>query len=295
MMFKGVGTAVITPFNEDFSVDYLSLKKIIELQIAGGIDSLIMLGTSGEAPVLSFEEREKIIAFTVEIADKKVPVIVGTGSNNTVEVVKLNKQAEKLGADGLLIVNPYYNKGTQDSVIKHYEYICERTSLPVMLYNVPYRTGMNLTPATIVKIAEKCKNVVAVKEASSNISQIAELFAIAPEGFAVYSGNDDQALPVMAMGGAGVISVFSNAFPGRMAKLTTSFSEGNFEAARKYANNFNNMMNLMFIESSPAPVKYIMNLLGLCKNILRLPLDRVSESSEKILREAFNKFMETEN
>ena len=182
-MFKGVGTALITPFKEDQSVDIGSLKKILEHQLNNNIDALIVLGTTGESPVIDYEERRKLISAVVEEAKGKIPVIVGTGSNNTKKVIENNKLAEDLKADGLLIVNPYYNKGTQESLLEHYKYISDRTSLPIILYNVPSRTGMNILPETAVHIHNKCSNVVAIKEASGDISQIAYLIAIKPDSF----------------------------------------------------------------------------------------------------------------
>ena len=203
-MFKGTGTALITPFDEDYNVDYKSLEKIINYQISGGVDAIILLGTTGESPVISDEERRKIISTAIENTKGNTKIIVGTGTNNTKKVAEFNKIAEEYKADAVLIVNPYYNKGTQNSLVEHYKYISERTSLPIILYNVPSRTGMNLLPETIVKIHEECKNVIAVKEASGNISQIAQLFSIKPPSLNVLSGNDDQTLPIMALGGVGV-------------------------------------------------------------------------------------------
>ena len=191
-MFKGTGTALITPFKADLSVDYDALKEIVYHQLNGGVDALIVLGTTGESPVIDFEERKKIISLVVEEVNGKIPVIVGTGSNDTKKVVENNKLAEELKANGVLIVNPYYNKGTQESLIEHYKYIASKTKLPIILYNVPSRTGMNLLPETAVSIHNECKNVVAVKEASGNISQIAHLISIKPESLSVLSGNDDQ-------------------------------------------------------------------------------------------------------
>jgi len=193
-MFKGTGTALITPFKVDQSVDYDALKKIVKQQLDGGIDALIVIGTTGESPVIEFDEREKIISLVVKEVKGKIPVIVGTGTNNTKKVIELNKQAEDLKADGVLIVNPYYNKGTQESLAEHYKFISERTKLPIILYNVPSRTGMNILPETVVRIHNECKNVVAVKEASGNISQIAHLISIKPDSLSVLSGNDDQTL-----------------------------------------------------------------------------------------------------
>ncbi|RPI74428.1 MAG: 4-hydroxy-tetrahydrodipicolinate synthase [Ignavibacteriales bacterium] len=284
-MFKGTGTALITPFNEDLSIDYESLKKIINLQIENNVDAIILLGTTGESPVISTDERRKIVETGIQAAGGKTKIIVGTGTNDTRKVVELNKIAEECKADGLLIVNPYYNKGTQDSIVEHYKYISERTSLPIILYNVPSRTSMNLLPETILKIHNECKNVVAVKEASGDISQIASLFSIKPDSLSVLSGNDDQTLPIMALGGDGVVSVFSNPYPKEMKLLTDALHKGNINEARKINNKYLKMMNLLFVETSPAPVKFVMHKMGLCKNLFRLPLAPVNEKSENLLIE----------
>lgn len=288
-MFKGVGTALATPFDSDYNVDYDSLKKICQYQLEGGVDAVIVLGTTGESPVIDLDEREKIIATVIEIIDGKAEIIIGTGTNDTKDIIQLNKMAEKLNASGLLIVNPYYNKGTQESLLQHFKYISERTSLPIMLYNVPSRTGMNILPETALKIHDECKNVIAIKEASGNISQIAHLISIKPDNFDVYSGNDDQTLPIMSLGGAGVISVFSNVYPKQLKKLTDALIKNDMNAARKYQNKYLDMMNALFLETSPMPLKYVMNKLGLCENILRLPLLPVSEKTEKKLDEAILK------
>ncbi len=287
-MFKGTGTALITPFNEDLSIDYDSLKKITVQQVKGGVDALIVLGTTGESPVINDDERKKIITTVQETANGKVPVIVGTGTNNTEHVVELNRMAEDLSVDGLLIVNPYYNKGTQSSLIEHYRHISDRTTLPIILYNVPSRTGMNILPDTAIKIFEMCKNVVGIKEASGNISQIAELISSKPSDMMVYSGNDDQTLPIIALGGAGVVSVFSNPYPNLMKKLTNALLKNEMDKARVMNNRYNDMMNKLFIEASPAPVKYVMSRLGYCKNVLRLPLSRLTEKNSPVLDEAMN-------
>lgn len=282
-MFKGVGTALITPFKQDQSVDIGSLKKIVEHQLKNKIDALIVLGTTGESPVIEYDERRKIISAVVEDAIGKVPVIIGTGTNNTKKVVENNKLAEDLKADGVLIVNPYYNKGTQESLVEHYKFIAERTSLPIILYNVPSRTGMNMLPETVIKIHQKCSNVVAVKEASGNISQIAHLISIKPDSLSVLSGNDDQTLPIMALGGNGVISVFSNPYPAEMKLITNAVLEKDIASAQKYNIKYMGMMNALFVETSPAPVKYVMHHLGLCENVLRLPLIKSSRKAEEIL------------
>jgi 4-hydroxy-tetrahydrodipicolinate synthase len=290
-MFSGVGTALITPFDEKFNVDYSSLKKIVRFQVESNVDALIVLGTTGEAPVINLEEREKIIDTVVEEVKGRTKIIIGTGSNDTNKVVHLNKIAEKYNIDGLLIVNAYYNKGTQESIAAHFKYIEERTTLPIIIYNVPSRTGMNILPETVVKIIDQCPNVIGIKEACGNISQIAHLFAIKPDSFNVYSGNDDQTFPIMAFGGAGIISVFSNAFPKEKKMLTDALLSGDLKTARQLNNKYSKMMNLLFTEASPSPIKFIMSELGYCKNVVRLPLTPVLEKSEKLLKEELQKYI----
>jgi 4-hydroxy-tetrahydrodipicolinate synthase len=288
-MFKGTGTALITPFKVDQSVDYDALKKIVKQQLDGGVDALIVIGTTGESPVIDFDEREKIISLVVKEVKGKIPVIVGTGTNNTKKVIELNKQSENLKADGVLIVNPYYNKGTQESLVEHYKFISERTKLPIILYNVPSRTGMNILPETVVRIHKECKNVVAIKEASGNISQIAHLISIKPKSLSVISGNDDQTLAIMASGGDGVISVFSNPYPAQMKMITEAMLNNKFKEAQALNNKYLSMMNALFVETSPAPVKYVMSKLGLCENVLRLPLLKTTRKAEELLDKAMKK------
>jgi 4-hydroxy-tetrahydrodipicolinate synthase len=218
-----------------------------------------------------------------------VPVIVGTGTNNTNKVLENNKQAESLKADGVLIVNPYYNKGTQESLIEHYKFIAKKTKLPIILYNVPSRTAMNILPETAVKIHKECKNVVAIKEASGNISQIAHLISIKPTSLSVISGNDDQTLAIMASGGDGVISVFSNPYPAEMKKITTAILSNNLKTAQKLNNKYLSMMNALFVETSPSPVKYVMSKMGLCKNVLRLPLVKATSKAAELLDKEMKK------
>jgi 4-hydroxy-tetrahydrodipicolinate synthase len=282
MIFKGVGTALITPFEKNGSVDYPPLKKIFQFQTDNNIDAIILLGTTGESPVISTDERKKIIEAGIEFSGK-TKIIVGTGTNDPKKVIEYNRIAENFNVDAVLIVNPYYNKGTQESLVEYYKYISERTSLPIILYNVPSRTGMNMLPETIVKIHSDCSNVVAVKEASGNISQIAHLFSIKPDSLTVYSGNDDQTLSIMALGGEGVISVFSNAYPSEIKALTNAILSNDYKKARELNNKYLKMMNLLFTETSPAPIKFVMNQLGLCENTLRLPLIPVSDKTENLL------------
>jgi len=282
-MFSGVGTALITPFDRDLNVDYKALRKICSQQIEGKVDAIIVLGTTGEASVINNDERKKITEIIIDEVNGKTKVILGTGTNDTRKVVELNKIAEEQKADGVLIVNPYYNKGTQESLVEHYKYISERTQLPIILYNVPSRTGMNMLPETIVRIADACKNVIGLKEACGNISQIAQLFSIKPDNLSIFSGNDDQTLPIMAFGGAGIISVFSNSYPKELKKLTDTLLANNIIAAQKLNNKYLSMMNALFTETSPSPIKYVMHKLGFCENILRLPLAPVSKKTEALL------------
>jgi 4-hydroxy-tetrahydrodipicolinate synthase len=282
-MFKGVGTALITPFKDDLSVDFDSIKKMVRNQLENKIDALIVLGTTGESPVITYDERRKIISAIVEEATGKVPVIIGTGSNDTKKVVENNKQAEDLKADGLLIVNPYYNKGTQESLFEHYKFISEKANLPIILYNVPSRTGMNILPETVIKIHNECKNVVAVKEASGDISQIAKLISLKTDSLSVLSGNDDQTLAIMALGGDGVISVFSNPYPAEMKQVADAVFNNKLNQAQKFNNKYLSMMTTLFVETSPAPVKYVMAKLGLCENNLRLPLIKTSQRAGEML------------
>lgn len=284
-MFNGTGTALITPFNEDLSIDYRSLKLLIEHQIKNGVDAIVILGTTGESPVIDDEERIKLIAESISIINGRVKTIIGTGTNDTKMVVKYNKIAEESNADGVLIVNPYYNKSTQAGLVEHYKFISEHTDLPIILYNVPSRTSMNMLPETILKIHDVCKNVVAVKEASGDISQIAKLCAIKPDSLTVLSGNDDQTLPIMAMGGKGIISVLSNIYPKDVSELTNATLKNDFAKALEVHNKFLRMMNLLFVEANPIPVKFLASTKGLCKNILRLPLVKATSAMEKLLLE----------
>lgn len=288
-MFKGVGTALITPFNEDLSVDYVSLKRLIDFQLKSKVDALIILATTGEAPTIEISEFREVVSFVMNEVGGKVPVIVGTGSNNPSKVLNLNRLSENLNVNGLLIVNPYYNKSTQDGLVEYFKFISSKTTLPIILYNVPSRTGMNVLPETIIKIHKLCPNVIGVKEASGNISQIAELIAIKPNSLEIFSGNDDQTLPIMALGGCGVISVVSNIFPLEFRELTHLILEDRVKEAQTINNKLFNIEKLLFVETNPIPVKYAAYRLGLCKNYLRLPLICASKNVEKLIDEDLSK------
>ena len=288
-MFQGTATAIITPFDENLNVDYPALRNFTRFQIDIGINALVVLGTTGEAPTITLDERKKIVETVQAEVEGKVPVIIGTGTNDTKKVVELNKIAEEQKADGVLIVNPYYNKGTQSGLVEHYKYIAERTPLPIILYNVPSRTAMNILPETALRIHEVSSNVVGIKEASGDISQIAKLISMKPDNFNVYSGNDDQAFPVIALGGKGLVSVLSNVFPKETVALTDALLSNDLVNAREINNEYLRFMNLLFIESNPQPVKYAVSLLGHCKNTLRLPLTPVSSNSMNLIKAEMEK------
>lgn len=269
-MFQGCGTALITPFRTDLSLDEEALRRLVRRQIEAGIHFLVPCGTTGENPTLTREEHLRVVEITLEEADGRVPVLAGSGGNDTREVVELARDLEGLGADGLLVVTPYYNKPTPEGLYQHYHAVARATRLPIVVYNVPGRTGLNVEPATLARLAE-IETVVGVKEASGNISQIAAIFQALPENFAVLSGDDAITLPVVALGGVGVISVVSNEVPFAMARLTSLCLEGDFPAARETQRRLHALMEINFVESNPGPVKAAMALMGLIEPVLRLP------------------------
>ncbi|MEA2602281.1 MAG: 4-hydroxy-tetrahydrodipicolinate synthase [Acidobacteriota bacterium] len=269
-MFQGCGTALVTPFQADLSLDEEGLRRLVRRQIEGGIHFLVPCGTTGENPTLVREEHLRVVEITLEEANGKTPVLAGCGGNNTSEVVELARDLEGLGADGLLVVTPYYNKPTSEGLYQHYHEVARATRLPIVVYNVPGRTGTNVDPATLKRLAE-IETVVGVKEASGNISQIAAIFQIVPESFAVLSGDDAVTLPVIALGGVGVISVVSNEVPFAMARLASLCLEGDFPAAREMQRRLHALMEINFIESNPGPVKAALALMGLIEPVYRLP------------------------
>jgi 4-hydroxy-tetrahydrodipicolinate synthase len=269
-MFQGCGTALITPFRSDLSLDEETLRRLVVRQIESGIHFLVPCGTTGENPTLTREEHLRVVEVTLEAANGKVPVLAGCGGNDTREVVELARDLEGLGADGLLVVTPYYNKPTPEGLYQHYREVARATRLPIVVYNVPGRTGVNVDPATLVRLAE-IETVVAVKEASGNISQIAAILQAVPADFAVLSGDDAITLPLIALGGVGLISVASNEVPFAMARLTSLCLEGDFPAAREIQRRLHPLMEINFVESNPGPVKAAMALMGLIEPVYRLP------------------------
>ena len=281
-MFQGCGTALITPFRPDLSLDEEGLRRLVRRQIEAGIHFLVPCGTTGENPTLTREEHLRVVEITLEEAQGRTPVLAGCGGNDTRRVAELARDLEALGADGLLTVTPYYNKPTPEGLYQHYREVARATRLPIVVYNVPGRTALNIDPATLARVAE-IETVVGVKEASGNISQIAAIFQACPPSFAVLSGDDAVTLPVIALGGVGVISVVSNEVPFAMARLTSLCLEGDFPAAREMQRRLHPLMEINFIESNPGPVKAAMGLMGLIDPVFRLPaVHPKPESMKKI-------------
>lgn len=286
-IFTGSAVALITPFH-DGAVDYTALTRLIELQIASGSDAIVALGTTGEAATLMQDEREEVIRFVVERVSNRIPVIVGTGSNNTEDAIQKSRFAEAVGADGLLIVTPFYNKTTQEGLLAHYSSIAEQVRLPILIYNVPSRTGLNIKPETVSKLVRSCENIVGIKEASGDISQITKLAAICPE-CDIYSGNDDQVVPILSIGGKGVISTVANIIPEVMHLMCKAYFDGDVEEAKRLQLALLPIQQAAFCEVNPIPIKTMMGLLKLCDPEVRLPLVKPSiehyELMETTLRE----------
>ena len=281
MLFEGSGVAIITPF-KDGKINYDAMGNLIEWHIENKTDAIIVCGTTGESATMSDEERKTTIKFVVDKVNKRIPVIAGSGSNNTAYSVELSKYCQEVGADGLLVVTPYYNKSTQDGLIKHFTTIAESVDIPIILYNVPGRTGVNIKPTTVEKLS-KVKNIVAIKDASGDISQVAEISRLCGDDFAIYSGNDDQIVPILSLGGSGVISVLANVLPKETHDIVEKYLSGDIEEARKLQLSLNELVSSLFIEVNPIPVKAAMNLMGLEAGELRLPLVEISETNLKVL------------
>jgi len=286
--FTGSGVALVTPFNET-GVDFKVLEELIEFHIKEGTDAIIICGTTGEASTMSTEEHKEAIRFTVEKANKRIPVIAGTGSNNTVHAIEMSKYAESVGADGVLIVTPYYNKTTQKGLVEHYTAIANSISIPVIAYNVPSRTGLNITAATAKELS-KVENIVAIKEASGNFSQIAEIAATCGDDLYLYSGNDDQVVPMLSLGAKGVISVSANIIPNDTHKMVMSYLEGDIETAKQLQLKAIELIKALFIEVNPIPIKAAMELKGYNVGKCRLPLTTMSEKNLEVLKKAIEKY-----
>nr|WP_312291866.1 4-hydroxy-tetrahydrodipicolinate synthase [Clostridium chromiireducens] len=290
-IFQGSAVAIVTPFDEN-GVNYEKLRSLLEWHVQEGTDAIVICGTTGEATTMTEKEKKETIKFTVDVINKRIPVIAGTGSNNTPSAISMSEYAESVGVSGLLVITPYYNKTSQNGLIKHFKSINDAVKTPMVLYNVPSRTGVNITPATLVKLAE-LSNVVAIKEASGNISQVAQMKALCRDTIDIYSGNDDQIIPIMSLGGIGVISVLANIMPKKVHDIALNCLNGNFKEALDIQLDTLSLANTLFIEPNPIPVKTAMNLIGLDVGPLRLPLCEMEHHNEEILKAALidNKLM----
>ncbi len=283
-IFTGSGVAIITPFTKD-GIDFNKLEELLQWHIENKTDAIIICGTTGEASTMTEEEKKEAIKFTVDTVKGRIPVIAGTGTNNTAASISMSKWAESIGVDGLLVITPYYNKTTQRGLLAHFTAIADSVTIPLILYNVPARTGMNLAPKTLLEL-RNVKNIVAVKEASGNISQIAEIKAICGDRFDIYSGNDDQIIPILSLGGIGVISVAANIIPKEIHDICNLYLNGNTKAALDIQLGALSLMNALFIETNPIPIKAAMNLMGLNVGKVRLPLCEMSEDNLNTLKNA---------
>ena len=289
-IFKGAAVAIVTPFTEDREINYPKLAEILDDQIANGTDAIVICGTTGEASTLSHEEHLDAIKFTVEHVKGRVPVIAGTGSNCTETAIYLSQEAEKYGADALLLVTPYYNKATQKGLIAHFTAVANSVKLPIILYNVPGRTGCNIQPETAVALAKNVENIVGIKEASGNISQVAKLMQLADGCIDLYSGNDDQVVPLLSLGGLGVISVLSNVAPRQTHDMVAKFLEGDVEGSRQIQLKAIPLVGQLFCEVNPIPVKAAMNMMGWEVGPLRMPLTEMEPEHQENLRKAMIDF-----
>ena len=289
-IFKGAGVAIVTPMKANGEVDYESFKKLIEFQIANKTDAIIVCGTTGEASTLTHEEHLDTIKYCVDVVAGRIPVIAGTGSNCTETAVYLSTEAEKYGVDGLLLVSPYYNKATQNGLYAHFKTVAESVKVPILLYNVPSRTGCNILPETVVRLCTDVENIVGVKEASGNISQIAQLAAISDGKVDIYSGNDDQIVPILSLGGKGVISVLSNVAPTQTHEICQKFMDGDVEGSRKMQLEALELCHALFCEVNPIPVKKALNLMGMEVGPLRMPLSEMEEANAARLEKAMKAY-----
>ena len=287
ILFKGCGTAIVTPFDEN-GVNFKEFERLIEFQIQEGVDAIIVCGTTGESSTMTVDERKQTIEFAIKVSNKRVPIIAGTGGNCTQAVIEFTKWAESVGVDGALIVTPYYNKTTQTGLIEHYKAIANSTSIPIILYSVPSRTGVNITPETCYELS-KIPNIVAIKEASGNLSQIADIKSLCRDELNVYSGNDDQVVPILSLGGIGVISVLSNIAPKYTHDMVTSYLNGNCEKATKMQLDSISLIKALFCEVNPIPVKSALNMIGYNVGIPRLPLIELSESGKNKMENELKK------
>ena len=286
-MFRGTFTALVTPFR-DGGIDTSAFEKLIETQLAAGITGIVAVGTTGESPTLSHEEREQVIRLAVTIANKRCQVLAGTGSNATHHAVADTKMAEKIGADGALLVAPYYNKPSQEGLFRHFNTIADATSLPIVLYNIPGRCGVDIGPDTVVRLAKECRNIVSIKEASGSVERVSELRRRLPESFTILSGDDSLTLPFMAVGAVGVVSVATNLFPSQVCALVRACESGDLKSAEKLHRKLLPLFKDLFIEPNPVPVKTALEWSGAMSGEVRLPLCEMSESNQARLRKTLD-------
>jgi len=289
--FKGSGVAIITPFKNDSSIDFSALGRVVEHIIGGGINYIVVLGTTGESVTLTKDEKKAVISYVIEAVNGRVPIVAGIGGNNTQEVINTIRHTDFTGIDGILSVAPYYNKPTQRGLFQHFKSIANCSPVPVIMYNVPGRTGCNLTADTCIELAKECENIAGVKEASGDLAQIMKIIRGKPESFNVISGDDMLTLPVIAAGGAGVISVLANAFPAATAELVSNALKSNFKTAREIQFKYLELTELLFTEGNPAGVKAMLGILNKCQNTLRLPLVPVSRSTLTRIQKAVEEVM----
>ena len=289
-LFKGAGVALITPFHEDGSVNYEKLTEILEEQIAEGTDAIVAVGTTGEAATLTEDEHIEVVAHTVKVVNHRIPVIAGTGSNCTATAIDLSKRAEQAGADGLLLVTPYYNKATQKGLYTHYKAIADAVSIPCILYNVPGRTGMKIEPKTMAELYYNVKNIVGVKEATGDVGSTAELMRLVDEDFLLYSGEDGIIVPLLSIGGSGVISVLSNVAPKETAEICKKWFAGDVKGAWEEQKRALPLIHSLFMEVNPIPVKAGMNLQGKAVGGMRLPLTEMEEAHQEVLKEEMHRY-----
>ena len=287
IIFEGCGTAIVTPFTEE-GVNFEEFGKLIEDQIEGGVDAIIVCGTTGESSTMTKEERKETMKYAIEKIRSRVKVILGTGSNNTKDAIEMSKYAESIGADAVLVVTPYYNKTTQKGLIQHYKAIAKEISLPIIMYSVPSRTGVNINPETCLELS-KIENIAAIKEASGNISQVAKIAHLCKDNLTIYSGNDDQIIPVMSLGGKGVISVLSNVMPKYTADMCHKYLNGKEKEATKMQIDVIDLIDALFVEVNPIPVKHALNKMGYNFGIPRLPLIEMSDKNKELIEEIMKK------
>ncbi len=289
-IFKGAGVAIVTPMKEDLTINYDKLDEMLEEQIAGGTDAIIICGTTGESATMTEAEHSEAIRFTIERVNHRIPVIAGTGSNCTRTAIELSKEAEKDGADGLLLVTPYYNKATQNGLVAHYTQICNEVKIPAILYNVPSRTGCNIQPQTLAHLVKNVDNIVGVKEASGNIGAVAQIMHLCDGSIDLYSGNDDQVVPLLSLGGIGVISVLSNVAPRYVHDMVMKYLDGDIEGSRKMQLNALPMCDALFCEVNPIPVKAALNIMGKEVGPLRAPLTEIEPAHKELLEKTMKEF-----